>query len=351
MTDSEKTLTVSETNCETSYAVQGESGSRKLTIHLVEEKEIEENGQTATIEVPLDLTGCRAKLLIDKPDRTQVFIEGDITDPIGNTIIYILPDQALTAGGTAACTVAIIGPDSNALKAVGLSLVIANNDMEKTLVSTSAYVGLVDAMGSIAAVQNATDEAISAANTANNAVNDMDSHAKSIIESQKDVAGGIAAYDTFKAHSDNTNTHITADERGKWNNACAVEGDFADGKAHYKFDKVTGIIEMWGIYREDIAFTSPYPTSSGPFYWHPDTNDTAIALPYPIQNANDYYANIAFSSSGILFGGNCEIENTAENSKVSSKIKFRCISGMKTSIAVTLRWRVIGKVISGYEPT
>ncbi len=334
---SDHTLNVSNDNTEASYAVQGESNSRILKIHLVHTVTVtNESGQTGTQQEPLDLTGCSCRLYIKKPDGTNVMIDGNVVDPTGNTVLFVLPDQALVASGTADCTVSIISPGSTALKATGFTLTISDSDMEETVVSSDDFMSLVQALGSVTNCDNAASAANAAADRANQTIDEFDSKVDARISAQKDTTGGITKYETFTSHDTDSIRHITAAERTKWNNAVPVMDD-GTGDSHYeKYND--GRIHEWGGYVEDIAYTTQYQN----IWFHSDTNDTHVTLPVAIDNGKKYFAHVSFGSTGILFNTNTFIQNSMNGATEKSDLYFRAASGAKVTLTTNVRWEVWG---------
>lgn len=171
------TVNVSQQNLISKFAVQGEENSRVLTLHLVENVDTEDAfNQTEIRQKPLDLTGCTARLYVKKPDGNAVFMDGAIVatgaDGEPNTVTFVLTQQTLAAAGNARCTVAIFGEGGTELKATGITLDIEADDMEQTIVSTSEFVSLAEALENAKSAEKiATDSAaeidktVSAANT------------------------------------------------------------------------------------------------------------------------------------------------------------------------------------------
>jgi len=164
-------VNVSQENLINQFAVQGEENSRVLTLHLVENASTENALQQTEIrQKPLDLTGCTARLYTKKPDGNATFINGEIiatgADGNPNTVTFVLTQQTTAAAGNAHCTVAIFGQNGTELKATGITLDIAADDMEQTIVSTSEFVSLAEALGSVQESEQKADKAVLDAQTA-----------------------------------------------------------------------------------------------------------------------------------------------------------------------------------------
>jgi hypothetical protein len=159
-------VNVSQENLINKFAVQGEENSRVLTLHLVETVQtVTALEETVIRQKPLDLTGCTTRLYTKKPDGNATFIDGEITaygaDGTENTVLFTLTQQTLAAAGNAHCTVAIFGQNGTELKATGITLDIAADDMEQTIVSTSEFVSLAKALGSVQESEQKADKAVS----------------------------------------------------------------------------------------------------------------------------------------------------------------------------------------------
>jgi|GEM_PF-3683885 len=164
-------VNVSQENLINQFAVQGEEDSRILTLHLVENVETQNAlEQTEIRQKPLDLTGCTARLYVKKPDGSATFTDGSIVDTgqggTQNTVTFTITQQTTAAAGNAHCTVAIFGQNGTELKATGITLDIAADDMEQTIVSTSEFVSLAEALGSVADSAAKATQAITDTQTA-----------------------------------------------------------------------------------------------------------------------------------------------------------------------------------------
>lgn len=183
------TVNVSQENLINKFAVQGEENSRVLTLHLVENVSTENALQQTEIrQKPLDLTGCTARLYTKKPDGNATFINGTIVangaDGNPNTVTFVLTQQTTAAAGNAHCTVAIFGSNGTELKATGITLDIAADDMEQTIVSTSEFVSLAEALGS---VQESEQKATQAVSDSQKAVTDAQSAITEINNTEQSV--------------------------------------------------------------------------------------------------------------------------------------------------------------------
>lgn len=170
-------VNVSQENLINKFAVQGEENSRMLTLHLVENVQTENALQQTEIrQKPLDLTGCTARLYTKKPDGNATFTNGTIVaygaDGNANTVTFVLTQQTTAAAGDAHCTVAVFGSNGTELKATGITLDIAADDMEQTIVSTSEFVSLAEALNKAESAEKIAEDSaseisktVSAANT------------------------------------------------------------------------------------------------------------------------------------------------------------------------------------------
>lgn len=133
-------------------AVQGEAESRTVSAALADG-----DGQ------PVDLTGASARMYVQKPDRTSVFLDGTVSDAACGICGFTLPSGVTAAPGIADCQLLISWADGRSLKVPGLILEILPSDWEETVESGNDFSALVTAL-------NQTDAAISsAAQSAENA--------------------------------------------------------------------------------------------------------------------------------------------------------------------------------------
>lgn len=190
------TVNVSQENLINKFAVQGEENSRVLTLHLVENVSTENALQQTEIrQKPLDLTGCTARLYTKKPDGNATFINGEIiatgADGNPNTVTFVLSQQTTAAAGNAHCTVAVFGSNGTELKATGITLDIAADDMEQTIVSTSEFVSLAEALNKAESAEKIAED--SAAE-----INQTVSAASTELQSLKTQSSDIAAAETAR---------------------------------------------------------------------------------------------------------------------------------------------------------
>lgn len=128
------------------YAVKGESESRTVIFDIIEKSGVQiPAGNAKVINKMLNVIGCKVYLYITKPDKHTVFIEGSIKDAANGTVSFTLPYQATTAAGVADCTIMIVNGSFN-LRIVGISLIIADNDIDDALESTDELTALTEAL-------------------------------------------------------------------------------------------------------------------------------------------------------------------------------------------------------------
>ena len=160
-----------------------------LTLHLVETVQtVTALEETVIRQKPLDLTGCTARLYTKKPDGNATFIDGTIAadgaDGKPNTVTFVLTQQTTAAAGNAHCTVAVFGSNGTELKATGITLDIAADDMEQTIVSTSEFVSLAEALGSVQESEQKATQAVSesqkAVTDAQNAITEINNTEQSV---------------------------------------------------------------------------------------------------------------------------------------------------------------------------
>jgi len=193
-------VNVSQENSINKFAVQGEENSRVLTLHLVETVQtVTALGETVIRQNPLDLTGCTVRLYVKKPDGNATFTDGTIVDTgasgTQNTVTFTLSQQTTAAAGNAHCTVAVFGSNGTELKATGITLNIAADDMEQTIVSTSEFVSLAEALNKAESAEKiATDSAAE--------VNQTVSVASTELQSLKTQSSDIAAAETARVDAE-----------------------------------------------------------------------------------------------------------------------------------------------------
>lgn len=161
------------------HAVQGETESRTLIITGVDAS-----------GVPVNLVGATPRIYIEKSDQTKIFADGMLTDAANGKMQFVLGYQALSAPGTAHCTVMITWPDNRTLKFTGLTLDIARNNLEGAAESTSEFPALVVAL-------NRVDSAVAEAEQA-------------VINAQQAVAGAQTAVTNANAAVASANSAVAS---------------------------------------------------------------------------------------------------------------------------------------------
>ena len=193
-------VNVSQENSINKFAVQGEENSRVLTLHLVETVQtVTALGETVIRQNPLDLTGCTVRLYVKKPDGNATFTDGTIVatgaDGNPNTVTFVLSQQTTAAAGNAHCTVAVFGSNGTELKATGITLNIAADDMEQTIVSTSEFVSLAEALNKAESAEKIAED--SAAE-----INQTVSAASTELQSLKTQSSDIATAETVRVDAE-----------------------------------------------------------------------------------------------------------------------------------------------------
>ena len=219
-------VNVSQENSINKFTVQGEENSRVLTLHLVENVSTENALQQTEIQQkPLDLTDCTVRLYVKKPDGNATFCTGEITatgaDGKANTVLFMLTQQTLAAAGNAHCTVAIFGSNGTVLKATGITLDIAADDMEQTIVSTSEFVSLAEALNKAESAEKIAED--SAAE-----VNQTVSAASTELQSLETQSSDIATAETARVDAEGkrvTAESSRADAEGKRITAETARGE------------------------------------------------------------------------------------------------------------------------------
>ena len=209
-------VNVSQENSINKFAVQGEENSRVLTLHLVETVQtVTALGETVIRQNPLDLAGCTVRLYVKKPDGNATFTDGTIVDTgasgTQNTVTFTLSQQTTAAAGNAHCTVLITSPENTALKAIGITINIAASDMEQTIVSTSEFVSLAEALNKAESAEKIAED--SAAE-----VNQTVSVASTELQSLKTQSSDIAAAEQGRVDAEGkrvTAESSRADAEGK----------------------------------------------------------------------------------------------------------------------------------------
>ena len=133
MISQEITLNAWRQNQVSLVAVQGESNSRTIAATLLD------NGS------PIDLTGCTARLYIEKPDKSAVFCDGTVIDSINGVASFVLPYQATAQYGDSECAIIITGPAKD-LRVVGLTLQVSACNLEGAAESTDEFSSLTNAL-------------------------------------------------------------------------------------------------------------------------------------------------------------------------------------------------------------
>lgn len=131
------------------HAVQGETESRTLIITGVDAS-----------GVPVNLVGATPRIYIEKSDQTKIFADGMLTDAANGKMQFVLGYQALSAPGTARCTVMVTWPDNRALKFTGLTLDIARNNLEGAAESISEFSALVAALNRVDSAVAEAEQAV-----------------------------------------------------------------------------------------------------------------------------------------------------------------------------------------------
>lgn len=285
------TVNVSQENLINKFAVQGEENSRVLTLHLVENVSTENALQQTEIrQKPLDLTNCTARLYTKKPDGNATFIDGTIVangaDGNPNTVTFVLTQQTLAAAGDAHCTVAIFGSNGTELKATGITLDIATDDMEQTIVSTSEFVSLAEALGSVQESEQKANKAVSDAQTAvtnaNTAIADI---------TQKQTAMDTAESNRVTAESGRVTaelgrvaaeqTRVTAEQvRAVAETKRETDSQAAVTAANDATDKANHVPQRdaSGVWKDWDAESQTYKNSTD--QWKGEKGDTGAAFAY-----------------------------------------------------------------------
>jgi hypothetical protein len=223
-------VNVSQENSINKFAVQGEENSRVLTLHLVETVQtVTALGETVIRQNPLDLTGCTVRLYVKKPDGNATSTDGTIVDTgasgTQNTVTFVLSQQTTAAAGNAHCTVAVFGSNGTELKATGITLNIAADDMEQTIVSTSEFVSLAEALNKAEFAEKIAED--SAAE-----INQTVSAASTELQSLETQSSGIATAETARVDAEGKRVTAESDRvtaEGKRQTAETARSD-AEGK-------------------------------------------------------------------------------------------------------------------------
>lgn len=125
-----------------------------------------------------------------------------------------------------------------------------------------------------------------------------------------------------------------------------IAKDDGTGNTHYE-KYADGRVHEWGSFSENIAYTVPYGDISAdnkyPFYFHSDTNDTAVQLPVPINLGNNYVPNVSIETSGLVWCANVVVQNVTSGDTTTSTLYCRTVSGtQQSSLSSTIHWSVWG---------
>ena len=116
-------------------AVQGESGSRSLTVTF-----LDSDGS------PLNLTGSSPRMYV-AGTNPPVFTDGTILDAASGTARFVLTSNMTAKHGMFFCQFLLSGSEYPALKFTGLTLRVAASDLENAIEATNEFSALAAALG------------------------------------------------------------------------------------------------------------------------------------------------------------------------------------------------------------
>ena len=164
-------------NCINVNAVQGEAGSRSITVTF-----LGSDGQ------PVDLTGSSPRMYV-AGTNPPVFTDGAILDAARGSARFVLTADMTAKHGIFPCQFLLFGPEYPALKFTGLMLHVAASDLENAVEATNEFSALTAALGK---AEDAVAQAASAAADARQA-SGSSTDAAAAAQSAKEKADAAAA--------------------------------------------------------------------------------------------------------------------------------------------------------------
>ena len=128
-------------------AIQGEGGSRTLTVTFL-----------GADGAPISLEGCAPRLYLTGTNP-PVFTDGTVKDASGGTAEFLLPSGLTETHGVYACQFLLSGTNYPPLKADGLTLLVEASDLESAAEATEEFSALTVALGKADAAGKAAAQA------------------------------------------------------------------------------------------------------------------------------------------------------------------------------------------------
>lgn len=141
-------------NCIPVKAVEGETGSRMLTITFLDSA-----GQ------PVVLTGCIPRMYVSTA-HSPVFHDGTIVDAAGGTAQFVITSDMTANHGIFPCQFLLYGSNFPALKFDGLTLHVDASDLENAVDSTNEFSSLVTALDRTENAAKQAEQALADASSA-----------------------------------------------------------------------------------------------------------------------------------------------------------------------------------------
>jgi hypothetical protein len=175
--------------CQHEYinVLQGENNSEILNFHLFLDD-----------STPLDLTDKTVTFYFTKPDGTKIFLQADIPQesaPNGIALVTLTAQCTAVSGLTKNGVIRVTYPDNSVLKFPTPNLYIASSNYENAIKSTSEFHALDIAINKTQEALNAASDAIK---TSQSILQMNQNTITEQINSQKDIAGGLATLNAQK---------------------------------------------------------------------------------------------------------------------------------------------------------
>lgn len=195
-------LEVWKENHAVARVLQGESGSRTLTVTF-----LDSGGQ------PVNLAGCTPRMYL-ADSNPPVFTDGAVADADGGTAKFVIPPEMTADRGIHSCQFLLAGPDFPPLKADGLTLHVTASSLESAVEATGEYSALVTALNK---ADTAAERADTAAWNAEDAISgQLVPAVDARIAAKTNVTDGVMGYDDAHAHIADDGIHVTAAQKAAW---------------------------------------------------------------------------------------------------------------------------------------
>ena len=294
MISQEITLNAWRQNQVSLVAVQGESNSRTIAATLLD------NGS------PIDLTGCTARLYIEKPDKSAVFCDGTVIDSINGVASFVLPYQATAQYGDSECAIIITGPAKD-LRVVGLTLQVSACNLEGAAESTDEFSSLTNALKEVDSLaENLEGLSADAAAQAGYARTQGD-YAKNQGDSAKTQA--VAAQTAASSASSAANSARTAASSA---NTSATSANSAAERANAEADRCEALdisaldnkINLHAANKSNPHAVTAAQVGARPSSWTPTYSQIGAAPTIHTSTSTTYGAGTYSSYGHMRFAGN-----------------------------------------------